>query len=122
MSSDNRLSPRLDILGYVPGEITVFAPIAIRDLGVRGVQLESSFPLLLNSVHELRLHLGDDNVVVRGRVAHCRVADLGADVAVYRAGIEFLDVPEHVQRSIAAHIEQLARRREHAWPEPPDAA
>jgi hypothetical protein len=111
MSTDNRLSPRLEILGYVPGEITVLAPIAIRDLGPKGVQVESSFPLLLNSVHELRLHLAGDNLVVRGRVAHCRVADIGADVAVYRAGVEFLDVPPHVARAIEAHMERLERLR-----------
>jgi hypothetical protein len=111
MSSDSRLSPRLEILGHVPGEITVLAPIAIRDLGPKGVQVESSFPLLLNSIHELRLHLGEDNLVVRGRVAHCRVADIGADVAVYRAGIEFMEMPDHVARAIEAHIERIKRLR-----------
>jgi hypothetical protein len=87
MEEDKRLSPRLEMLGYVPGEITVLAPVAIRDVSVLGAQVESSFPLLLNSVHEMRLHLGGDNVVLKGRVAHCRIADLGTDVAVYRAGI-----------------------------------
>ncbi len=111
MPIDSRLSPRIEILGHVPGEITVLAPIAVRDLGPRGVQLETSFPLLLNSVHELRIHLGDDNIVVRGRVAHCRVADLGADVAIYRAGLEFLEVPPHVARAIESHLERLREMR-----------
>lgn len=111
MAPDSRLSPRLEILGYVPGEITVLAPIAVRDLGPKGVQLETSFPLLLNSVHELRLHLGDDNLIVRGRVAHCRVADIGADVAIYRAGIEFLELPPHVVQKIEAHVERIKQLR-----------
>ncbi|MDO8835106.1 MAG: PilZ domain-containing protein [Vicinamibacterales bacterium] len=111
MSTDNRLSPRLEILGYVPGEITVLAPIAIRDLGPHGAQVESSFPLLLNSIHELRLHLAGDSLVVRGRVAHCRVADIGSDVALYRAGIEFIDVAPHVAQAIADHLEHLRQLR-----------
>ena len=111
MSDEKRQSPRLDLLGYVPGEITVLAPIAVRNLGPGGAEVESSFPLILNSVHEMRLHLGDDNVVVRGRVAHCRVSDLGTDAAVYRAGIEFIDVHEHAAKAIAEHVERLARER-----------
>ena len=112
MSSEHRGSPRVELLGYVPGEITVLAPIALRDLGPHGVQVESSFPLILNSIHEVRLHLGDSSLVVRGRVAHCRVADLGADTAIYRAGIEFLDVPPHVADVIEAHLGQLAQARQ----------
>jgi hypothetical protein len=111
MSDDKRLSPRMEMLGYVPGEITVLAPVAIRDLSALGAQVESSFPLLLNSMHELRLHLGGDSVVVRGRVAHCRVADIGTDVAVYRAGVEFVELPEHARRLIAAHVDRIARER-----------
>jgi hypothetical protein len=111
MEEEKRLSPRLEMLGYVPGEITVLAPVAIRDLSEQGAQVESSFPLLLNSIHEMRVHLGNDNVVLKGRVAHCRIADLGTDVAVYRAGIEFIDVHEHAALAIAVHLEHLAALR-----------
>jgi hypothetical protein len=114
MAEDKRLSHRLEMLGYVPGEITVLAPVAIRDLSVRGAKVESSFPLLLNSVHEMRLHLGGDNVVLKGRVAHCRLADLGTDVAVYRAGIEFVDVHEHAAAAITAHLARLEALRRSA--------
>jgi hypothetical protein len=100
------------MLGHVPGEMTVMVPIAIRDLGPQGVQVESSFPLLLNSVHDLRLHLGDDSLVVRGRVAHCRVADLGTDVTVYRAGFEFIDPPERVLQAVEAHLSRMAQQRQ----------
>ena len=111
MDDDKRLSHRLEMLGYVPGEITVLAPVAVRDLSVLGAKIELSFPLLLNSVHEMRLHLGSDNVVLKGRVAHCRIADLGTDVAVYRAGIEFIGVHEHAAAAIAEHLERLETQR-----------
>ena len=116
MSDDKRVSSRLEMLGYVAGEITVLAPIAIRDLSPRGAQVESSFPLLLNSIHEMRLHIGGDNLVVRGRVAHCRVADIGADVAVYRAGLEFVDVHEAVAQAIVRHLERMERERKGSRP------
>ena len=114
MEDDKRLSHRLEMLGCVPGEITVLAPVAIRDLSVLGAQVESSFPLLLNSVHEIRLHLGSENVVLKGRVAHCRIADLGTDVAVYRAGIEFIDVHERAAAAITMHLEHMATKRRSA--------
>lgn len=108
MPDDKRSSPRMEMLAPVPGEITILAPIALRDLSVRGAQVESAFPLLLNSVHDIRLHLGDDSVVLKCRVAYCRVTNVGDDTAVYRAGVEFIDVPEHAAEAIAVHLERVA--------------
>ncbi|MEW5982413.1 MAG: PilZ domain-containing protein [Acidobacteriota bacterium] len=104
MSQDRRTATRVDLLEKLAGELSVMAPVAIREIGPAGVRLESAFPLLVNSLHDLRLHLDDDVVVVKARVVHCQIADLGRDSVIYRAGLEFVDLPERVKASIVAFV------------------
>lgn len=82
------------------------APAEARDISPSGVSLESAFPLLVHSLHDVRLHLDDDVVVVKARVAHCQIADIGPDTVVYRAGLEFVDLPDHVRVSIEAFVNE----------------
>ncbi len=110
MSDEKREVPRTDVLGNLPGEVSVLAPIAIRDISRRGVMVDSAFPLLLNSVHDVRLELGWQSVVARARVAHCRIGDLGQDAVVYTAGLEFVDLPDHVMTAIGEYLDGLGRR------------
>ena len=41
-----------------------------------GAQIETMFPLHLDSLHDFRLTLGDRSIVVKGRVAHCSISDV----------------------------------------------
>jgi hypothetical protein len=119
MDENRRDTPRLDILGRLPGELTVLAPIAVRDIGLTGALIECAYPLVVESAHELRLHLGDQSVVVRSRVAHCHIADIGHDVVRYVAGLEFLDVSPHAEAAIAGFVERMKRERESPLPPRP---
>jgi hypothetical protein len=112
MDPDRRESPRTEILGRLSGEINVPAPMLVLDISRVGAQIECAFPLILGSVHELRLHLDDDAVVVKARVVHCQIADLGRDLVRYVAGVEFVDLPPHAEAAIAVYLEQLRRERE----------
>ena len=118
MPDDKRESPRLDLLGALPGEVSVLAPIAIRDISRTGVLGECGYPFIIGSAHELRLHLGSRSVVVTARVAHCRVADLGHELVRYVAGLEFIDLPPHAEAAITAYIEDVQRQRASTpgWP------
>jgi hypothetical protein len=109
--ADHRESPRLDLLGTVPGEVSVLAPISIRDISHTGVLGECAFPLLIGSAHELRLHLGSYTVVVTARVIRCEVADLGHELVRYVAGLEFIDLPPHAASAIAAFIDEVRQQR-----------
>ena len=60
---------RIEILGELHGEVMVFQPVAVKEISVGGAQLDTNFPLQLNSLHDFRLTLGDRSVVVKGRVA-----------------------------------------------------
>ena len=54
----------------------VFQPLSIKEISRGGCLVETSFPLYLNSLHDIRLTLGEQSVVLKGRVAHCRISDV----------------------------------------------
>jgi hypothetical protein len=111
MRENNRGDDRLPILGELRGEVTVVQPMSIKEISQGGAQVETDTPLLIGSIHELRLCLGDQSVVVKGRVVHCRISDLEQDAVRYRAGVEFVSLSEHTQRAIAAFIEAVRTAR-----------
>ena len=112
MVDDNkRDSERIELLGALGGEVMVFQPTSIRQISRGGMQVETAFPLQLDSLHDFRLTLGERSVVVKGRVAHARVTDMDQDVVTYRSGIEFVEPSEHVAGVIAEFIDLLRQER-----------
>ena len=109
--TNTRDTNRVQILGELHGEVMVFQPMAIREISRGGAQVETSFPLQLDSLHELRLTLGDRSVVVKGRVAHCNISDVDQELVTYRAGIEFIEPTERVAAAIAGFIEAISAGR-----------
>jgi hypothetical protein len=88
--------------------------MTIADISHTGAQIETAFPLQLDSLHDFRLSLGDRSVVVKGRIAHCQVGDLRDGVAVYRTGVEFVEPSEPVRHAIAEFVDALrVSRRVH---------
>jgi hypothetical protein len=71
-----RKSERVPILGDLHGEIMVFEPLQVKQLGLHGATIETAFPLPLNSLHDLRLTLGSGAVVVKARVVHSHVGEM----------------------------------------------
>ncbi len=98
---------RIPILGELHGEVTVFQPITIREISRGGAQIETTVPLQLNSLHQFRLVLSDRSVVVKGRVAHCRVSEVDDQGTTYRAGVEFIDLSEPVAAAIAEFVDAI---------------
>jgi hypothetical protein len=108
---NKRERERVPILGELHGEVMVFQPMTILDISRGGAQIETVFPLQLDSLHEFRLTLGDRSIVVKGRVAHCSVGDLEEQRVCYRTGVEFVDAPEHVQEAIVDYVKGLKAGR-----------
>ncbi|HEU4936060.1 MAG TPA: PilZ domain-containing protein [Vicinamibacterales bacterium] len=104
--TNTRDSERIPTTGQVTGEVTVYEPMTILDLSDRGAQVETKFPLHLDSLHEFRLSLGTRSVVVKGRIAHCQIGELGETI-LYRSGIEFIEPTEHALAAIHAFVEAL---------------
>ena len=87
----------------------VFQPTAVLQMSHGGMQVETAFPLQLDSLHDFRLTLGDRSVVVKGRVAHSRISDVDQDIVTYRTGVEFIELSERVQTAIALFVDEITR-------------
>lgn len=110
-ADDKRDTQRLQILGELRGEVMVFQPMAIKEISRGGAQVETGFPLHLDSLHDFRLTLGDRSLVVKGRVVHCSVTDLEQEQVVYRAGLEFVEPAERVSSAIGDFIDAVTTGR-----------
>lgn len=103
MSGNKRDDERVP-LERIEGEVMVFQPMTVLDLSAGGAQIETGFALQLDSVHDFRLTLGNRSVVVKGRIAHCHIGQLTDVSALYRSGVEFVDLTEHVRDAIAHFV------------------
>ena len=102
---------RVEILGELHGEVMVFQPLSIKEISHGGCLVETSFQLHLNSLHDIRLTLGDQSVVLKGRVAHCRISDVDQEVVRYKSGIEFIEPSDRVRSVIKEFIEAIKAGR-----------
>jgi hypothetical protein len=108
---EKRDDERIQILGELLGEVMVYQPMAVKEISRGGAQVETGYPLQLDSLHEFRLTLGDRSVIVKGRVAHCSISDVDQELVIYRSGIEFVEPPERVHSVIAEFIEAIMSGR-----------
>ena len=108
---DKRDKERIQILGELHGEVMVFQPMAIKEISRGGCQIETDFPLQLDSLHEIRLTLGDKSVVLKGRVAHCSITDVDQEIVTYRSGVEFIEPSERVYSVISGFIDAIKDSR-----------
>jgi hypothetical protein len=118
MSGHKRDGTRVPIPGLT-GSVTVVMPVTILDMSERGAQVETDFALHLDSLHEFRLSLGDQSVVVKGRIAHSKIGELHEGRVLYRTGLEFIEPSEHVVSAIRAFVE--TQRQNHVPPAVIDA-
>lgn len=106
-----RDAERFPILGELHGEVMVFEKITIKEISRGGAKIETHFPLLLDSLHDFRIALGDRSIVVKGRVAHCAISDVDQELVVYRSGVEFVEPSHRVREAIAEFISAIEERR-----------
>jgi len=111
MSEERRDTDRVEILGDLLGEIMVFQPMRVTQISRHGAQIETPFPLQLNSLHEVRLTLGDDSIVLKARIVHSSVSDVDPEHVLYRSGVQFVEPSEPVARVIAEFVERLTAQR-----------
>ncbi len=98
---------RVTILGSLLCEVVVYQQMTITELSIGGTQIETSFPLQLGSLHDLRLTLGATSVLVKGHVTHAHVAEVEQRQIVYKSGIEFVEPSTRVRAAIDAFITEL---------------
>jgi hypothetical protein len=106
-----RAAERIPILGELHGEAMVYQPMAIKEISRGGAQIETSYVLQLNSLHEFRLTLGDRSVVLKARVVHSRISDVDSEGVSYRVGLEFVEMTERVAAVIEGFIDAIKAGR-----------
>lgn len=87
----------------------VFQPSEVCQVSHGGMQLETRFPLQVDSLHDFRLTLGGVSVVLKGRIAHSRISDVDQDVITYRSGVEFVELSDRVATAIAEFVDVIAK-------------
>lgn len=108
---EKRDTERIQILGDLSGEVMVFQPMAIKDISRGGAQVETTFPLHLDSLHDFRLTLGDRSIVVKGRVSYCSISDVEHEGVLYRSGIEFIEPSDRVTAVVGDFIDAVISGR-----------
>lgn len=108
---ERRAEDRLLILGELLAEIMVFQPMSVREIGPRGVLIESRVPLHVESLHHLRLTLGAHTLVVTGRVTRCGISHVDQEQVVYAAGLELVEPSSEVQEAIRAYVSAVRDER-----------
>src|SRR5690348_15042136 len=93
------------------GEVKVYQPMTILDISNGGAQIETPFALQLDSLHDFRLSLGDHSIVVKGRIAHCHIGELKQGGILYRTGVEFVEVSDHVRSAVEDFVRALKQAR-----------
>ena len=109
--SEQRESGRVEILGELKGEMSILQPLAIKEISPAGCLIETAFPLHLNSLHGIRLTLGGQSIVLKGRVAHCRIGDLDQELVYYLTGLEFVETPDRARDVLLQFIQALESQR-----------
>ncbi len=109
--ANKRDTERVLILGELHGEVMVFQPMTIKDISRGGAQIETTFQLQLDSLHDFRLTLGDRSIVVKGRVTHCSISDVEQEGVLYRSGVEFVEPSEPVSTVITDFIDAVLSGR-----------
>jgi hypothetical protein len=108
MADENtRETERVHVPSPLNGEVKVFQPMTILDVSRGGAQIETPFALQLDSLHEFKISLGEQSIVVKGRIAHCHIGELKEGTVLYRTGVEFVETTEHAQQALDHFIKAL---------------
>src|SRR5690349_13379223 len=108
MNDENkRDNERVPVPAPLHGEVKVYQPMTILDVSAGGAQIETPFALQLDSLHDFRISLGERSIVVKGRIAHCHIGELKGGVVLYRTGVEFVELSDHVQSALDHFVAAL---------------
>lgn len=108
--SESRKAPRLELMERLHGHLTSLdVKVLVREISLGGLSVEAPLKFPAGAVHEFRLTLGDGSqVIVRGRVAHCRpYTDEATGAATYITGFEFLEDSETSSEELVGKVTSL---------------
>ena len=99
---DRRGRPRFEIIGDLWGTLDTSIDMVLLDVGKNGALVQSTVPLVSQSVHHIVVDCSGLPTPARARVQHVRQV-VGPDAhAYYLIGLEFLSVPAALEAQIVA--------------------
>jgi hypothetical protein len=81
--TERRANERMKIPGSLRCEVLVYQPMHLTDISLGGALVETTFPLPLDSSHDLRVPLGSTSVMATARVVHSRVSQIKGERLTY---------------------------------------
>ena len=106
---DERRTTRSHLMRELTGEVTVYRPLSVSDLSPEGARVETSDALRVGSIRAFRINLGDQTVLLKGRIAHAQVRTLDTRQVVYTSGVEFVDVSPGARAGIEDYLRRTGR-------------
>ena len=104
---ERRANERVAIPGKLRCEVLVYQPLHVTDISLGGALVETTFPLPVNSSHDIRVPLGSTSVMATARVVHSRVSQIEGGRLTYESGIEFVDPSSALLAAIRALLPRL---------------
>ena len=115
--NDRRATARKAPPRPLPAKLKSSLPARVLDISAGGIQVEVGTSLRPMADCELRVQLEDGEVAVRAQVRRCRAWGFGLDesdrrVLLYRAGLQFTDLPAEVLARLRRYVDVEEARAE----------
>jgi hypothetical protein len=105
--ADRRAHERVTIAGDLRGEVLVYQPLTLTEISLSGALVETTFPLSVDSSHDLRLSLGSTPVMATAQVVHSRITQIEGGRLTYQSAIEFIEPSDAVIDAINGLLAEL---------------
>ena len=117
--NERRATARMAPSEPIPVKLKSSLPARVLDISAGGIQVEVGTSLRPEADCELRVQLSDGEVAVRAKVRRCRAWGFGLDesdrrVLLYRAGLQFSDLPAEALARLRRYFDAPEARAEAA--------
>jgi hypothetical protein len=115
--NERRAAARVAPSEPIPVKMKSSLPARVLDISAGGVLVEVGTSLRPEADCELRVQLAEGEVMVRAKVRRCRAWGFGLDesdrrVLLYRAGLQFSDLPPEALAKLRRYFETPEAHRE----------
>ncbi len=117
--NERRATARVAPMEPIPVKLKSSLPARVLDISAGGVLVEVATSMRPEADCELRVHVADGEVTVRAKVRRCKAWGFGLDesdrrVLLYRAGLQFLELPAEALGKLRRYFETPEARAEAA--------
>ncbi len=104
--TDRRAALRVVAAGRVPGQLLIEQDANVVQISMGGVMMEAPMLFPVGSEHQLILRVGEQELRLSGVVRNCNQLPVGDKSALYRVGVEFLEVREDQRKLLIEFVNE----------------